>query len=402
MRKMTTVFHPPLPAVSGERAGVRGRASCATPAPHPNPLPASTRGERGLWIVLLLALAACTQTPKNETVPTAVEVGQVREVSGGNGTRYSATVEPDAQVAVAFRVSGYVDAVNVEEGDRVTKGTVLARIRAADYSQKLGQASASHTEAQAALTNAEIDLARAQKLFEGNALTKPELDAAVASVEVNRARVSRGRAAAGEAGLALGDTTLVAPIDGVILRRNIERGDLGTPGTPAFLLAMTSTVKVVFGAPDMMIGAMKIGQAIDVTTESMPDRTFTATVARIAPAADPKTRVFDVELHIDNAANELKPGMIASLEITKGSAPLLAIPLDAVVRPPNSPEGYAVFVVTDNKATARIVDLGEPMGNLVAVRGGLQKNERVVVSGPALLVDGQPVRVLSGGSYAQQ
>lgn len=357
---------------------------------------------RKMTILALLALAACAKKPQTEVTPTAVEVAQVREVSGGNGTRYSATVEPDAQAAVAFRVSGYVETVNVEEGDRVRKGAVLATIRRADYAEKLGQASASHAEAQAALANAQNDLDRAQKLFAGNALTKPELDAAIASVEVNRARVNRGRAIAGEAGLALGDTTLVAPIDGVILRRNIERGDLGTPGAPAFILAATSTVKVVFGAPDMMIGALKIGQAIDVTTESMPDRTFTATIARIAPAADAKTRVFDVELHIDNPANELKPGMIASLEISKGGAPLLAVPLDAVVRPPNQPEGYAVFVVEDNKAVARGVELGEPIGNLVAVRGGLRKNERVVVSGPALLVDGQSVRVLSGGSYAQQ
>ncbi|HET8772172.1 MAG TPA: efflux RND transporter periplasmic adaptor subunit [Thermoanaerobaculia bacterium] len=368
---------------------------------------------RKMTVIAMLVLAACTQKPKEEVAPTAVEVAPVREVSGGNGTRYSATVEPDAQVAVAFRVSGYVETVHVEEGDRVKKGTVLATIRRADYAEKLGQASASHAEAQAALSNAQNDLDRAQKLFTENALTKTELDAAVANVEVNRARVSRGRAAAGEAGLALGDTTLVAPIDGVILRRNIERGDLGAPGAPAFLLANTSVVKVVFGAPDITIGSMKIGRTIDVTTESFQDRTFTATIARIAPAADAKTRVFDVELHIDNPKDELKPGMIASLEIAKGSAPLLSIPLDAVVRPPGrqgagdpaaeaaAPQ-YAVFVVENNKAVTRTVDLGEPMGNLVAVRGGLQKDERVVVSGPALLVEGQPVRVVSGGSYAQQ
>jgi RND family efflux transporter MFP subunit len=357
---------------------------------------------RTMTIIALLALAACAQQTKQEAVPAAVEAAQVREVSGGNGTRYSATVEPDAQVAVAFRVSGYVDSVNVEEGDRVTRGTVLARIRTGDYAQKLGQASASQAEAQAALANAESDLARAQKLFEANALTKQELDAAVANADMSRARLSRGRAAAGEAGLALGDTVLVAPIDGVILRRNIERGDLGMAGAPAFVLAMTSTVKVVFGAPDTMIGTLKAGQAIDVTTEAIPDRTFTATVARIAPAADPKTRVFDVELRIDNAKEELKPGMIASLEISKGAAPLLAIPLDAVVRPTGTPDGYAVYVVDGGKAVARNVDLGEPIGNLVAVRGGLRKHERVVVSGPALLVDGQAVRVVSGGSYAQQ
>lgn len=357
---------------------------------------------RRMTILALLALAACTQQSKNEIVPTAVEVVQVREVAGAGGIRYSATVEPDAQAAVAFRVSGYVESVNVEEGDRVKKGAVLATIRRSDYAEKLGQASASHAEAQAALTNAQSDLARAQQLFAANALTKPELDAAIASVEIGRARVNRGRAAAGEASLALGDTTLVAPIDGVILRRSIERGDLGTPGAPTFILATTSTVRVVFGAPDNMLGALKPGQAIDVTTESIPDRTFTATVVRIAPAADAKTRVFDVELHIDNPADVLKPGMIASLEIRKGAAAMLAIPLDAVVRPPNAPDGYAVFVVEEGKAVARNVDLGEPMGNLVAVRGGLQRDERVVVSGPALLVDRQPVRVVSGGSYAQQ
>ncbi|MFP5246508.1 MAG: efflux RND transporter periplasmic adaptor subunit, partial [Thermoanaerobaculia bacterium] len=257
-----------------------------------------------MTLLAALMLVACGQKEEHEVVPAAVEVAAVREIAGGNGLRYSATVEPDAQVAVAFRVSGYVESVAVEEGDRVAKGTVLARIRSSDYAEKLGQASASQAEAQAALEQAKRELTRATTLFDANALTKPELDAAMANVEISEARVHRGRAAAGEAGLALRDTALIAPIDGVILRRNIERGDLGTPGTPAFVLAETRTVKVLFGAPDTMIGALRSGQSIDVTTESMPDRVFQAEVARIAPAADPKTRNFDVELHIDNASNE--------------------------------------------------------------------------------------------------
>jgi RND family efflux transporter MFP subunit len=349
-----------------------------------------------------LMLGACTKHETTEPVPTAVEVAPVREISSGNGLRYSATVAPDTEVAIAFRVSGYVEAVSVEEGDRVAKGTVLARIRATDYAEKLGQASASHAEAQAALDQAKSDLVRAKALYAANALTKPELDGAIASVDVNQARVNRGRAAAGEAGLALHDTALIAPIDGVILRRNIERGDLGQPGATAFVLADTRTVKVMFGAPDTMIGKLHTGQSIDVTTESLPDRAFGGKVARIAPSADPKTRNFDVEIHIDNASNDLKPGMVASLQIERGTAPLLAIPLDAVVRPAKSPEGYAVFVVADGKVKSRGVELGDPMGNLVALRGGLRNGEQVVVSGPALLVEGQAVRVVSGGNHAQQ
>jgi multidrug efflux system membrane fusion protein len=358
-----------------------------------------------ILVLTTLTLGACAKHESKEVIPTAVEVASVREIAGAGGLRYSATVEPDAQVAVAFRVSGYVEEVAVEEGDRVSKGTVLARIRRADYAEKLGQASASHAEAQAALDNAKSELARAQKLYAANALTKPELDGAVANVEISQARVNRGRAAAGEAGLALNDTTLVAPIDGVILRRNIERGDLGAPGSPAFVLADTRTVKIIFGAPDMMIASLRNGQLVDVTTESMPEKVFQAKVARIAPAADPKTRNFDVELHIDNASNELKPGMVASIEVTRGADALLAIPLDAVVRPAKSSDGYAVYVVDNGKVKSRGVDLGEPMGSLVALRGGLQNGEQVIVSGPALLVEGQAVRVVNsdakGGSRAQ-
>lgn len=359
-----------------------------------------------LTLIGALLLGACAQHETQEAVLPAVEVAQVRDAAGGGEVRYSATVEPDAQVSVAFRVSGYVDSVNVEEGDRVTKGTVLARIRRGDYAEKLGQASASHAEAQAALAQAQGDLARARTLFAASALTKPELDAAIANVDVNQARVNRGRAAAGEAGLALGDTALIAPMDGVILRRNIERGDLGAPGNAAFILGDTRTVKVMFGAPDTMIASLQNGQTVEVTTESLPDKSFAGKVARIAPAADPKTRNFDVEVHIDNASNALKPGMVAGLQFTRSFTAQLAIPLDAVVRPAKSSEGYAVYVVDGAKDNAKVrqrrVELGEPMGNLVTLQGGLKPGEQVVVSGPALLVDGQSVRVVNGGTDARK
>jgi multidrug efflux pump subunit AcrA (membrane-fusion protein) len=110
-----------------------------------------------------------------------------------------------------------------------------------------------------ALAQAKSDLARAEALFAANAMTRPELDAAIANVDVNQARLERGRAAAGEAGLALRDATLVAPINGGVSRRNIERrnierrnierrnierGDFGQLGATAFVLADTGAVKV--------------------------------------------------------------------------------------------------------------------------------------------------------------
>ena len=354
-----------------------------------------------LGLLAALALGACQQHEGPGAVPAAVEVAAAREVAGGGGVRYSATVEPEVQTVVSFRVSGYVEDVAVEVGDRVSRGAVLARIRKSDYVEKLAQASAQQAQAQAALGQAKTDLDRAKSLYAAGAMTKPELDATVARFESYTAQVSGGRAVAGEAGLTLRDTTLTAPIGGVILQRSIERGDLTMPGKTAFVLADTRTVKVIFGVPDMMVNSLKIGQPIDVATESMPGRVFPGKVARIAPAADSKSRSFDIELHIDNPAGELKPGMVASLEISRGGGQLLAVPLAAVIRPPKSSQGYAVFVVAGDKVQARNVELGEPMGNLVAVRGGLRSGEQVVISGPALLVDGQNVRVVSGGSDAR-
>lgn len=354
-----------------------------------------------IGLLLALAVAGCKQHESESAIPAAVEVAAAREIMSSAGVRYSATVEPDAQTAVGFRVGGYVEDVRADIGDHVAKGAVLARIRRSDYVEKLGQASAQQAQAEAAQTQAKTDLERAKALFAANALTKPELDAAIARFESTTAQAKGGRALAAEAGITLGDTTLTAPVDGVILSRSIERGDLAAPGKPAFVLADTRTVKVVFGVPDTMVGALKMGQPIDVATESMLGRAFQAKVARIAPAADPKSRSFDIELHIANPANQLKPGMVVSLEIGKGGEKMLAVPLAAVVRPPKSSEGYAVYVVDGDKAKARVVELGEPMGNLVAVRRGLAGGERVVISGPALLVDGQSVRVVSGGTYAQ-
>jgi len=349
----------------------------------------------------LTALSACRGQAPNAPIAAAVEVASVREMSGASGVRYSATIEPDKQVSLAFRVSGYVDGVQAEEGDHVSQGQTLAHIRQSDYQQRVGQAGAQKAQADAVLAQATLDLNRAKSLFAANALTKPELDAATARFESAQAQAHGGAAIAKEAGLTLQDTTLTAPISGIVLKRNIERGDLGMPGQPAFILADTRTVKVVFGVPDTMIRTLKLGETIDVRTESIPDHKFEGRVARIAPAADAKSRSFDIELHIANPKNELKPGMVASLEIERGGGSILAIPISSVIRPPKSSEGYAVYVVVNDKAQARNVELGEPAGNLVSVVNGLKAGERVIVSGPALITDGQAVRIV-GGSNAQE
>jgi len=342
-------------------------------------------------IAVLILLAACARQHVVEKAPVPVEVMTVAGQQSSNAVRYSASVRPDWQLDLAFRVGGYVEELRAQEGDRVARGTVLARIRQSDYAQKVAGARGQVAEAAAGATKARGDFARAEKLFAAAALTKPELEAARAQRDAAEARLASASATSSEAQLALGDASLVAPADAVVLRRNVERGSLVAPGLPVFTIAGTSAVRVVFGVPDLVVAQLKTGQALAVVIEAL-HKTFDAKISRIAPSADPKSRVFEIELTIPNASGEIKPGMLASLQTNEAKTTLTTVPLDAIVRAQND---YAVYVVdAAGVAHARRVVLGEMIGNAVAVTSGVAGGERVITKGATIVGDGEKVRVM--------
>jgi RND family efflux transporter MFP subunit len=158
-------------------------------------------------------------------------------------------------------------------------------------------------------------------------------------------------------------------------------------------------VKVVFGAPDKLIEKLKPGGSLTVTFEAVAGP-FEGTITRIAPSADLRSRVFDVEATIPNPKDQLKVGMIAKLVVPESAleTAALVLPLTAVVRAPKDPRGFSVFVVEDGKGSAaahlRDVKLGEVVGNAVVVTEGLKAAERVVSMGATLLADGDAVRII--------
>jgi len=138
-----------------------------------------------------------------------------------------------------------------------------------------------------------------------------------------------------------------------------------------------------------------------VTVEAVPGQVFTGRFTRVAPSADPTSRMFEAEVTIPNDDGRLKPGMIAALELEKGATaqvPAMVVPLHAVVRPPGSTDGFAVFVVDSaggrEVARLRSVELGDLSGNMIQVTHGLTGGERVIVRGATLAVDSQAVRII--------
>jgi RND family efflux transporter MFP subunit len=329
-----------------------------------------------------------------------------------SGIRYSATIDAFQEVPLAFKASGYVDDLiqrkgadgrqrAAQAGDQVSRGTVLARVHDADYQEKVNQGRAKLAEGEASLRKAQLDLERAKTLFAADSLIKPELDSAQANFDSAQARVTSARADIELALSALRDCTMVSPATGILLERKIEVGTLVGVGTVGFVLGDVSAVKARFVIPDSAIATVKLGETIGVLVDAVAEKTFTGRITSVAPTADPQSRVFDVEVTIPNADGRLRPGMIGTVALGTRAAPVaqpLIVPLSAVVKSAIDSDKYALMVVEQKGdveiARLRTVELGDVMGNGVAVTQGVASGERVVVTGASLLVDGDPVRVI--------
>ena len=360
--------------------------------------------------------SACGHKSAESKTPTPVRVLEAAPLAPTGGLRYSATIQPREEVSLAFKSGGYVEEIRrvagadgvsrpIQQGDPVTRGMVLARVREVDYTQRVAEARASLADAEAAAERTKLDFERAEKLLAANSMTRPEWEGSRASAKSAGARVEAARAQLASAETALADASLRSPIDGVVLSRSIEQGTLVGQGAVGFVVADMSSVKAVFGVPDRVVSALKLGDRLTVTTEAAAGKPFTGILTALSPAADRKSRVFDAEVTIPNREGVLRSGLIAAIEVRPAakanapSAPLLpAIPLSAVIQSPRNAGDYAVFVVADNGTSAaarsREVKLGPIAGNQVTILEGLRAGERVIVSGASLLSEGEIVRIV--------
>lgn len=396
---------------------------------------------------LLLILAACVlstgcQRERKVIAATRVAVA-VRTVSAvpaaqSETQRYSGTVEPDAQVDLYFRVSGYVDQIatlpdltgrarEIREGDIVAAGTVLARLRSSEYQTKLRYADAVSAdslatlaalnaqlhESEASLRQAELDFSRAETLFNEKAMTKVDFDAAEArrdglkakkqSVEgqiaSQQARIRGAAEQKQDAAIAVDDTALRAPFPAVVVAKKIARGSLAGAGMPAFVLADLRTVRVRFGAPDLALSKLKTATPVSIRVEACPGRDFAARIGSVSASADTASRLFDVEAITPNPHHDLKAGMVATVIVgdQQQTAPLPSIPIAAVLRG-NDSGTFAVYKIeslaTGHCVRKQSITLGKVEGNSVLISAGLKVGDRVVSQAGLQLADGEPVELI--------
>jgi RND family efflux transporter MFP subunit len=363
-------------------------------------------------VVCPVIAAGCARAPQVEQTATPVRAERVKPMSAERGVRYSAQIIPVDQVSLSFKTSGYVlDLLQVrdeagrqrdlEKGDAVTAGALLARVEERDYRSKVSRAEAAVAQAGAQEEKASQDLTRAETLFAAEALPKPDLDAARAAHRSASAATAAARADLDVAKSSLDDTSLRAPRRGVVLERRIDRGALASPGTVVFVLGAVDALKAVFGVPDAVVREMRLGMPLTATADAVVDRTFTGRVTTIAPAADRDTHLFSVEVTIPNTDGMLRPGMIATIQLDDrheaAPAPTTpSVPLTAIVKDSTKGGAYAVFIVDSQSSQAKLrpITPGPIAGDGIQIASGVNAGEQVIVSGAARLRDGERITVI--------
>ena len=392
-----------------------------------------------LSLAALSVIAGCGTRKQAGPEPVPVQAETVAMQQVQPNWSYSGEIRPDTEVQLAFKEPGYIAALDhvkgadgrmrdVQVGDEIPAGAVLAHLRRSDYEASFNSAvgqehsmqgtlDASQAEldrAKADQTKADLDFERAQALYAAKAMTRPDYDAAVeqhasatANVEAAMRQISarRGQVAAAlaqtvSAQISLGDTNLIAPMPGVVVEKNVEPGSLVNAGTSAFTLDDTRVVKVNFGIPDIMLAHLKLGAAVPVQLEALQGRTFTGRITEIAASANRESRVFNIEVTLPNRDRSLKVGMIASIRIDQANAQTVpVVPMTALMTAESGSTNYSVFTVKerDGKQFAELqsVRIGQTFGQLVVIDEGLTPGERIIVNRTNQLSNGSPIRVVN-------
>ncbi len=308
----------------------------------------------------------------------------------------------DAQIYA--RTTGYVAKWYVDIGARVKKGQLLADLDTPDVDNQLLQGKAQMRTDEANMNFAKVTADRYEKLVAQGLVATQTGDQYVAQYKADVATVQADAANVAHLQNLEDFKHIVAPFDGVITQRNLDIGaliDAGSTGSNLFVMADTTKLRVYVDVPETFAGSVSIGMPAQVGLNTYGGKPVTGTVARTADALDPTTRTLRTEIDIDNASEELVPGVYANVKLgVSTAAHSYTVPSNTLLF---RSEGLSVALV-DNQQHVHLqpITLGRDFGSTVEVTEGLQDNDRIVISPPDSMYEGQQVNVSDDKSKPQQ
>lgn len=352
-----------------------------------------------LWGMAMIG-AACAGNEAKEAssaAPESIRIGPesvavVKEEELRTGPIISGQLSAEREATVRAQVGGSIVQTTLDEGQAVSKGAVLARIEARDLNDAVTSAQVGVRSAEAALALAQSEAQRTEALVKGGALATRDLEAAVNAVATAQSQLAAARARLSSAQAQLADTTVRAPITGVISDKAANTGDIVTTGTALYTIIDPSSMRLEASVPSDQIGGLKRGVPVDFTVRGYSGQKFSGRVERISPAADPATRQVPIFVSIPNVSGRLIAGLFAEGRVETDVRRALVIPENAVEAASGSP---VVTRVRDGKTERVDVKLGirDQQAERVEVVSGLAAGD-VILTGPARgVTPGTPVAI---------
>ncbi|GMQ99322.1 MAG: efflux RND transporter periplasmic adaptor subunit [Zetaproteobacteria bacterium] len=318
--------------------------------------------------LLLVSLAACS-APESEIqtvkkLHPAMDVQTLTLQASDVPVYYitSGVVSSDHRVAISSRISGYIRALLVREGDRIKKGQILVRVDPVNARQSLAQARAD-------LADAKSDLDRYRKLLAEQAVSKQQLD----KVQL-RFKVARSRVAQAENQLRYAEIT--SPVNGIVIHKAMSTGDMAKPGTPILTVEDPSQLLVETDVSGEAVSALQPGNVVDISIPAL-HQMRTGHIRQLVNAADPLSHQFHVKISLDST-NSLRAGMFAEVKFRMGVRQAILIPADAVIHR----SGLNGIYVVDKRGVIhyRQIRLGPKYADRIEVVAGLYAGDRIAWS----------------------
>lgn len=360
-----------------------------------------------LLIILLVYLFFLRNSTAVKVTVSEVTLGDLTSTVSAPGI-----VRPLTEVQISSSINGIVQKLMVKEGQEVKKGDLLLQIDPSEFRSQVRRAQAGLEVAQANLQQARSQWKRAEQLYKSNLISEQEYESAKTNHLLSQAQLKESKANLEQALEQLRKTRITSPIEGTVIKINIESGEtvitgtLDNPGTKLMVIADMSRMEVESQVDEADIAKVKIGQKATVEVEALPEKRFSGSVNEVSYAAeDQETEQdaavnYNISILIEDTISELKPGMTATSEIiTAQLDDIVMIPIQSVVIRPvdqlseefqngstdiglkGKDQTEAVFVVRNGIASLVPVITGIAGEEYIQIRSGLKPGQQVI-TGP--------------------
>ena len=330
-------------------------------------------------MAMLAVLSSCAgNDDSQDAAPVAVDLTPSVVVSAAQKQIvpqtgvYSSTIQAFAVNNIAPQTAGRIQKLNVEVGDFVSAGQILAEMDRVQLNQ-----------AELKLNNDEKELERVKGLYNEGGISQSDFESLELAFKVSKSSYDN----------LLENTILRSPVNGVITARNYDRGDLYGMAQPIYTVQQITPVKLLVPVSESEYQKVKRGDNVTLETDAFPGRSFTGRITRLYPVMDAASHTFSVEVNVSNENRELRPGMYARATVNFGSNESVVVPDAAVVKQQGSGVKTVFVLNPDNTVTTKVVTLGRHFGENSEILSGLEEGELVVVKGNSTLKNGEKVEV---------